>query len=395
MPSLCLYFQVHQPVRLNRFSVFNIGSEHHPKSAYFDNTLNQKIFEKVAYKCYLPTNHLMYDLIKEYNGQFKISYSITGTFVEFCEQYMPEVLDSFKDLKNTGCVDFIDETYYHSLCGLYDDLNEFEDQVRLHQQMLKKHFNHKADVFRNTECIYDNRIAQKVADLGYKAILTEGSNNILGWRSPNYLYNAASAPNLKVLMRNYQLSDDVGFRFSSKRWPGWPLTADKYSYWLSHNQGDVINLFMDYETFGEHQWNDTGIFDFLRHLPGETLKYDHLNFLTVSEACQRYPSHDAIDVPWAISWADEDRNVSTWLGNDMQVACFEELKALAPKIKQTNDPDLLHTWRLLQTSDHLYYCSTKGFEDGNVHAYFSPYDVPYDGFINYMNVIQDLKDKVE
>jgi len=374
--------------------VFNIGNTKDIHSTYFNKNLNQKIFEKVANKCYLPTNNLLLELIRKYDGKFRISYSLTGTFVEYCENYKPELLDSFKELFKTGAVDLIDETYFHSLSGLYDELYEFEDQIKMHRQMIRRIFNYKPKVFRNTEAIYDNRIARKIADLGYKGILTEGAEKILGWRSPNFMYKAVNA-NIKVLLRNYKLSDDVGFRFSARNWPGFPLTADKYADWMSNSYGDVINLFMDYETFGEHQWVETGIFEFLKHLPGEVLKHDSLDFATVSEAVERYNTVGEVDSPWAISWADEDRNVSTWLGNNMQIACFNELKDIGRKLKRRGDRDLLYIWRLLQTSDHLYYISTKGFEDGNVHAYFSPYDIPYDGFINYMNILQDLKEKAE
>ncbi len=394
MPSICFYFEVHQPFRLNHFSVFNIGNTRDVHSTYFNQHLNKKIFEKVANKCYLPTNNLLLDLIRQYDGKFRISYSLTGTFIEYCENYLPELIDSFKELFKTGAVDLIEETYFHSLSGLYDELDEFEDQVKMHRQMIRRIFNYKPKVFRNTEAIYDNRIARKIADLGYKGIITEGAERILGWRSPNFVYKPVNA-NIKVLLRNYKLSDDVGFRFSARNWPGFPLTADKYANWMSNSFGDVINLFMDYETFGEHQWVETGIFEFLRHLPDEVLKHDNLDFATVSEAVERYNPVGDIDAPWAISWADEDRNVSTWLGNNMQIACFNELKDIGKKLKRKGDRDLLYIWRLLQTSDHLYYISTKGFEDGNVHAYFSPYDIPYDGFINYMNILQDLKEKAE
>ena len=392
MTSICMYFEVHQPIRLNKFSVFNIGGQGN-HSEYFNRKLNEQIFIKVAKKCYLPTNNLLLELIRKYDGDFRVSFSLTGTFVEYCQNFMPEVIDSFKKLFSTGSVDLIEETYYHSLSSLYDEMDEFEDQVKMHRQMIKNIFNYKPRVFRNTEAIYDNRIAKKVEDMGYKGILTEGTEKILGWRSPNFLYKPLNA-NLKVLLRNYNLSDDVGFRFSAQMWKGWPLTADKYVNWMSKIQGDIINLFMDYETFGEHQWTETGIFDFLRHLPGEVLKHDHMDFVTTSTAVEKYDVVGEIDVPWAISWADEDRDVSTWLGNDMQIACFNELKDIGHKIKEKNDTELLTTWRRLQTSDHLYYCSTKGLADGDVHAYFSPYDGPYDGFINYMNILQDLKQKV-
>jgi alpha-amylase len=387
-----MYFEVHQPMRLNKFSVFNIGEENN-RSEYFNRKLNEQIFTKVAKKCYLPTNNLLLEFIRKHDGNFNISFSLTGTFVEYCQDFMPEVIDSFKKLFSTGSVDMMEETYYHSLSSLYEEMDEFEDQVKMHRQMIKNIFNYKPRVFRNTEAIYDNRIAKKIEDMDYKGILTEGTEKILGWRSPNYLYKPVNG-NIKVLLRNYNLSDDVGFRFSAQMWKGWPLTADKYAKWLSKIQGDIVNLFMDYETFGEHQWTETGIFDFLRHLPAEVLKHKHMDFITTSAAVEKYEVVGEIDVPWAISWADEDRNVSTWLGNDMQIACFNELKDIGHKIKEKNDRELLETWRKLQTSDHLYYCSTKGLADGDVHAYFSPYDGPYDGFINFMNILQDLKHKI-
>ena len=392
MTSVCIYFEVHQPIRLNRFSVFHIGSNN-SNSSYFNLKLNKEIFEKVARKCYLPTNNLLLDLINKYDGDFKVSFSLTGTFIEYCKSFMPDLIDSFKELFKTGAVDMIEETYYHSLSSLYDDLDEFEDQVKMHRQMIKRLFNYKPRVFRNTEAIYDNRIAKKVAEMGYKGIITEGTEKILGWRSPNYLYRPVDC-NLSVLLRNYTLSDDVGFRFSARLWKDYPLTAEKYSYWMAHNEGQLVNLFMDYETFGEHHWDDTGIFNFLSNLPSEVFKHKHLDFVTVREAIERYIPVGEIDVPWAVSWADEDRDVSTWLGNDMQRACFNELKNMSKKIKNSDDENLLMTWRRLQTSDHLYYVSTKGLQDGDVHAYFSPYDGPYEGFINYMNVLQDLKQKL-
>ena len=393
MTSICIYFEVHQPTRLNRFSVFNVGKNADPLSTYFNNELNYWIFEKVAKKCYIPTNKILLNLINEFDGRFRISFSLTGTFIEYCEKYMPSLLDSFKDLFATCAVDLIEETYFHSLSSLYEDLDEFEEQVLMHNKMIKRIFNYKPRVFRNTEAIFDNRIAKKISELGYKGILTEGTEKILDWRSPNYIYKPVNA-DIKVLLRNYTLSDDVGFRFSARGWPGYPLTADKYAYWLASCEGDLINLFIDYETFGEHQWIETGIFDFLDHLPKEVSKHHHLDFVTVSEAVERYEPVGEIDVPWAISWADEDRDVSTWLGNNMQIACFNELKELGKAIKQKKDKDLLYIWRLLQTSDHLYYLSTKGMQDGDVHAYFSPYSGPYEGFMNYMNILQDLKQRI-
>ncbi|HEC86762.1 MAG TPA: alpha-amylase [Thermoplasmatales archaeon] len=395
MPAVCCYFEVHQPFRINRFSVFHIGGDINPYDAYFNHDLNRKIFERVANKCYLPTNRLLLDLIKQFNGKFRISFSITGTFMEYCDRYMPEVMESFKELFRTGCVDLIGETYYHSLSGIFDDLSEFEDQVNLHRETLMRRFNYEPAVFRNTEAIYDNRIAKKIEEIGFRGIITEGTEKILGWRSPNYLYKPVNAPNLKVLLRNHQLSDDIAFRFSATGWNEFPLTAEKFGSWVSASEGDLVNIFMDYETFGEHQWPETGIFDFLRHLPDEILRYPNNEFITVREAVERFSPVGEIDVPFAISWADMERDVSTWLGNDMQIACFNELKEIGRRVKEKGDENLIRLWRLLQTSDHLYYISTKGLADGDVHKYFSPYSGPYEGFINYMNILQDLKQRVE
>lgn len=394
MSSVCLYFEVHQPLRLNRFSVFNIGKATDLYQDYFNHDLNKQIFEKVARKSYIPTNNLLLDLIKEHDNRFKVSFSITGTFIEYCKRYNQELIDSFKELLQTGAVDFIDETYFHSLSSMYDTLDEFEEQIWMHQKIMKDLFDYEPVVFRNTEAIYDNRIAQKIAEMGYKGIITEGSDTILNGRSPNYLYEPINT-DLAVLLRNYKLSDDIGFRFSSRQWNEYPLTAEKYADWLARSSGDLVNLFIDYETFGEHQWKETGIFDFLSHLPGEVLKHPHLDFVTVNDAINRFNTVGEIDVPWAISWADEERNVSTWLGNDMQKSCFYELQHLGYLLKKQNDDSLWYIWRLLQTSDHLYYMSTKGLEAGAVHAYFSPYSQPYQGFINYNNILQDLKQKIQ
>ncbi|MCD6469144.1 MAG: glycoside hydrolase family 57 protein [Thermoplasmata archaeon] len=394
MPAVCLYFEVHQPFRLNRFSVFSIGERINPAGTYFNHELNEKVFEKVARKCYLPTNQLLLDLIERFNGRLKVSFSITGTFMEYCDAHMPEVMESFRDLVKTGCVDLISETYYHSLASLFDDLTEFEEQVKLHRDTIMSRFGFTPTVFRNTEAIYDNRIAKKVEELGFKGIITEGTEKVLQWRSPNYLYKPVSSGNLKVLLRNYKLSDDVAFRFSSVEWSEFPLTADKFASWVAGSEGDVVNIFMDYETFGEHQWPETGIFEFLRHFPQEVVEKHGLEFVTVGEAVNRFNPVGEIDVPFAISWADTERDVSTWLGNDMQVACFNELKEIGRMVKEKDKPELLKLWRLLQTSDHLYYLSTKGLADGTVHKYFSPYEHPYEGFINYMNILQDLKQRV-
>jgi alpha-amylase len=390
MPSVCIYFQVHQPLRLSKFTVFSKAEI--PYKSYFDWDKNKKVFDRVARKCYLPTNELLLRLIDKNDSKFRISFSLTGVFVEQAERFNHDVLETFKQLFETGCVDFLDETYYHSLVSLYSE-GEFIEQVKEHRQMIKSLVNYKPTVFRNTEALFSNSIAKTVELMGYKAILAEGADYILGWRSPNFIYTPPNS-NLKVLLRNYRLSDDIGFRFSSRNWKEWPLMADKYASWLSRNEGQCVNLFMDYETFGEHQWEDTGIFGFLEHLPGEVLKHGNLDFKTTKEVAESYEPVGTFDVPHIISWADIERDASAWLGNEMQVYCFEQLKSFEEDLKKNKDEDLLHIWRLLQTSDNLYYLCTKWWADGDVHKYFNPYDSPYDAFVSYANIINDFREKV-
>jgi alpha-amylase len=385
MTSICFYFQVHQPVRLNRFNIFS------GNASYFDEIKNSHIFEKISNKCYIPTNKLLLNLIDEYKNKFKIAFSLTGVFIEQCQKYTPDVIESFKQLASTGNVEFLSETYYHSLAALFSQ-KEFEEQIKLHKNLINDLFGQKPKVFRNTEAMYSNSMAKIIENLGYKGIITEGHEKILSWRSPNYLYKPVGCENLVALLRNYKLSDDIGFRFSAKWWEEYPLTADKYAAWLSKCEGDCINLFIDYETFGEHQWQDTGIFEFLKHLPFETLKYNNLNFKTPSEVVKSYKPVGVVDVPNILSWADVDRDTSAWLENEMQKFAFEQMVKLEEKVKQ--NPELLKIWRLLQTSDHFYYMCTKWFADGDVHKYFNAYDSPYDAFINYMNVLQDIKNRL-
>ena len=394
MASICFYFQVHQPLRMRKFSIFEDNSKD-PYSLYFDVKLNREIFEKVAKKCYLPTNKIMLDLISKHDGKFKISYSLTGVFLEQCCSYMPQVLDTFEDLAKTGCVDFLSETYFHSLVSLFNDKSEFKDQIEQHKKILKELFNYSPIVFRNTEALFSNEIAKIIEDLGYKGIITEGIEHVLGWRSPDYLYRPKGCNKIKVLLRNYRLSDDVSYRFSARWWSGWPLTAEKYAAWLSRCEGQCVNVFMDYETFGEHQWEDTGIFDFLRNMPNEILKYENLNFKTPSEVVNSFEPVGEIDVPYHLSWADIERDTSAWLGNEMQRHCFSILEKLGQLAKEKGDQDLLHIWRLLGNSDHLYYMCTKAWADGDVHKYFSPFQSPYEGFMNYMNILQDFKTKLQ
>jgi len=382
MTNLCLYFQVHQPYRLRKYSLFDIGSHRN----YFDEQKNKEIMQKVAKKCYLPANKVIRNLIAKHED-FKASYSITGTAIKQFEEYAPAVLDSFKELADTGAVEFLSETSHHSLSVLYSK-DEFMHQVKEHKKLMKKHFNAKPVVFRNTELIYNNDIAKTTEQLGFKGILAEGWDGVLTWRSPNYVYAPANTRKLRLLMKNYRLSDDIAFRFSNQAWEGWPLTADKYADWVAPVLGDSVNLFMDYETFGEHQWEDTGIFNFLTHLPS-ALKRHNISFHHPSELLNVAPK-DTIDVPHLISWADVERDASAWLGNHMQQSAAENLYKLRAPILATKDKELIDAWRKLTTSDHLYYMCTKWFNDGDVHKYFNPYDNPYDAFIAFMNVLQDM-----
>ena len=386
MPSVCFYFQVHQPLRLRHYTVFDENDR------YFDDYKNASICRKVANKCYLPANRLILDLIRRFDGRFKVAYSITGVLLEQILSFSPEVMSTFDALAETGCVEFLAETYYHSLSFLYSR-DEFVEQVNKHIETINSYFGQKPRIFRNTELVYNNDLAELIESTGkFDAIITEGADHILGYRSPNFVYQPKGCKNLKLLLKNYPLSDDIAFRFSNRDWAQWPLTADKFAHWISNvnGNGNVVNLFMDYETFGEHQWEDTGIFDFMRHLPHEILKHPDNNFKTPSEVVQLYHSVDTVDVPHIISWADIERDLSAWVGNAMQSNAIHELYRLEKKIKQTDDEKIIADWRRLQASDHFYYMCTKYFADGDVHKYFNPYDSPYDSYINFMNVLDNL-----
>jgi len=392
MVSVCFYFQVHQPPRLRQYKVFDIGQNHD----YFDHKKNEDILKKIEAKCYLPANRLMLDLINMHSGKFKISYSITGLALEQMEQHAPEVIKSFQQLADTGCVEFLSETYYHSLSFLFSK-PEFIEQVRMHGKKIKELFGQKPTVFRNTELIFNNEMAKFVECLGYRGMLAEGADHILGWRSPAFLYKPVSTKKMKVLLKNYKLSDDIAFRFSNPSWEEHPLTVPKYARWINacNGNGHVVNLFMDYETFGEHQWATTGIFRFLKQLPGEILKHPDNDFVTPSEAFERYPHAGEIDVKNTVSWADVERDLSAWLGNSMQRFAAEQLYKLREPVLESGDKKLIEDWRKLTTSDHLYYMCTKWFADGDVHKYFNPYDSPYDGFIAFMNILNDMSARLK
>ncbi|MEK7460298.1 MAG: glycoside hydrolase family 57 protein [Patescibacteria group bacterium] len=392
MTSVCFYFQVHQPFRVKDYRVFDIGQD----SEYFNDKSdrsinNEKILHKVAGKCYLPANAVLLELLKKH-PEFKVSFSFSGVFLDQLEEFSPETLESFQKLVATGRVEVLGETYYHSLSFLYSP-EEFRRQVALHRAKIEKLFGVTPTVFRNTELIYNNALAEEVEKMGYKGIIAEGADHILEWRSPNFLYRPQGTQNLKLLLKNYRLSDDIAFRFSSKEWSEHPLTAPKFADWVSqvNGGGDVVNLFMDYETFGEHQWEDTGIFNFLRHLPDEIYKNPDNNFVTPSEAILRYNPVSLLDVHHFMSWADVERDLSAWISNPMQHDALESIYRMEEGALATNNSRIIEDWRRLQTSDHFYYMCTKWFNDGDVHKYFNPYNTPYEAFIAYMNALQDLK----
>ena len=390
MKTVCLYFQVHQPWRLKVYRFFNIGKDHN----YLDDFTNRAIMQKVARQCYLPMNALLLKLIKENKGAFKCSFSITGSAVEQFRAYAPEVLDSFRALAETGCVEFLAETYSHSLAAL-SSKEDFVEQVKLHSKMIKDEFGKKPVAFRNTELIYSDAIGEMVSELGFKTILAEGAKHVMGWKSPNFIYTNSIDNRLRVLLRNYKLSDDIAFRFSNQGWDQYPLTADKFAQWISDENGEVINLFMDYETFGEHQKATTGIFDFVKALPKAILKQQDVCFATVSEAAKAYQPVGVLHCPHVMSWADEERDVTAWLGNELQNEAFSKLYALKDKVKALKNADFEYVWNFMQTSDHFYYMATKWLSDGDVHSYFNPYGSSYEAFINYMNVLSDFEIEVE
>jgi alpha-amylase len=382
-----MYFQVHQPFRFRRYRFFDIGNEHY----YYDDYSNESIFRKISEKCYLPANQLLLELIRKYQGRFKVAFSVSGIAIDQMELYAPDVLDSFKALAETGHVEFLAETNAHSLVSLRNE-TDFRKQVGEHVDKVKRHFNHDPVVFRNTELVYSDEIGARVARMGYEGMLTEGAKHILGWKSPNYLYCNAIDPKLKVLLKNFKLSDDIAFRFSDRGWGEYPLTAEKFVGWINRigKNEETVNLFMDYETFGEHQWEETGIFEFLKSIPETVFADSDFTFSSPSEVIRALQPVSSIHVPYPISWADEERDLTAWLGNELQEEAFNRLYDLADKLELVNDPVLEKDWNYLQVSDHFYYMCTKFFSDGAVHSYFNPYDTPYDAFINYMNILSDF-----
>lgn len=394
--DIVLYLHAHQPFRVKPYSVFSAGHDH----MYFNyeqpgsDMNNRFIIDKVSEKSYLPTNEVLIGLLNEH-PEFHVSLSITGTLIEQLEAWRPDVLESFQRLVACGRVEIVAETYYHSLAFFYSRA-EFVRQVAMHADKIREVFGVGTTSFRNTELSYNNDLAYWADEAGFEAIITEGWDPVLGWRSPNFVYQPAYTENIKLLMKNYRLSDDIAFRFSNKGWSEWPLTTEKYCHWLNDGDphGEVVNLFMDYETFGEHQWADTGIFDFLRALPREWLKQPGNGFKTITQAARAYDAKDAIDVSHTITWADTERDLTAWLGNAMQVNAISALYSLEHHVMSSGNADLIGDWRKLQTSDHFYYMCTKWFTDGDVHAYFSPYDSPYNAFMYFMNSFRDVEGRI-
>jgi alpha-amylase len=389
--AIVLYLHAHQPYRLRHYTIFDASKAHNyfetNKEASYD---NRKIIEKIALKSYLPTNKLLLELLNKY-PDFHINLSLSGVFLEQLQEWSPIALRSFQDLVNTGKVEIAAETYHHSLAFFYNRA-EFEIQVKMHRDKIYELFKKDPVVFRNTELAYNNDLAKWAEVAGFKGILAEGWDPVLGWKSSNFMYRPADTKNIKLLLKNYKLSDDIAFRFSNKDWKEWPLTADKFTHWLNHTKdGEIFNLFMDYETFGEHQWEDHGIFEFLKNLPEKWLGNSGNTFMTFSQAIETFDPKGEVDMPNTVTWADSERDLTAWVGNPMQQQAINALYGFSDNILSTNDLQLIEDWRKLQTSDHFYYMCTKWFSDGDVHAYFSPYNSPYEGFMNFMNAYQDIR----
>jgi len=387
MKKICLYFQVHQPLRLRTYRFFDIGQFHN----YFDDYANRSNIRRLSEKCYLPTNNILLDLLKRYKGKFKVTFSLSGVFLDQIQQYAPETLETFQKLAKTGNVEFLAETDAHSLVSLKDKA-EFLEQIKTHSKKIKDLFGFKTVTFRNTELLYSNDIGKDVFEIGYKGVLAEGSKHILGWRSPHFAYVNPTCPKQKILLRNYKLSDDISLRFSDKNWDQWPLNAERYASWLNEIDAkeEIINLFMDYETFGEHNSADSGIFGFLSYLPEAILKYKNIEFVTPAEAIKELQPVSPINIHYPTSWTDEERDITAWLGNELQQDAFNKLYEILEFVQNMDNPEVKKIYKYLQTSDHFNYMSTKWFSDGQPHLRFNPYSTPYEAYINYRNVLNDF-----
>ena len=386
--SICIYFQIHHPERLRKYQFFDIGKKHN----YFDNYANRSELEDLAEHCYLPANALLLELINKYKGKFKVAFSITGSAIDQLEMHTPEVIRSFQELAQTGSVEFLAETYSHSLASLSDDTDEFEQQVKRHTTAIKQLFGKKPVTFRNTSLIYSDTIGERVAKLGFKTMLTDGAKHVLGWKSPNFVYKNAIDENLNLLLKNSKLSDDIAIRFSDRNWSEYPLTSEKYISWVKNSLQDseVLNLFMNYEVIGYYNNAQSGIFDFLRYFIVYMMEDDNYEFLLPKEVAKKHPTKDVLPVPYPISWTDEERDTTSWLGNELQKEAFRELFKIQPEVRKKKNADLIDDYTRLQASEHFYFMRTKLFSGADYHKYRLPYDSPYEAFINYMNVLSDF-----
>ena len=391
--SICIYFQIHHPERLRKYQFFDIGKKHN----YFDNYANRSELEDLAENCYLPANALLLDLIKKYEGKFKVAFSISGSAIDQLEMHTPEVIRSFQELAQTGQVEFLAETYSHSLASLSEDTDEFELQVKRHSTAIKELFGKKPVTFRNTSLIYSDKIGKRVADLGFKTMLTDGAKHVLGWKSPNFVYRNALDENLNLLLKNSKLSDDIAIRFSDRNWSEYPLTSEKYVDWVSHSLQDteVLNLFMNYEVIGHYNRAESGIFDFLRYFIQQIAENPNYQFLLPKEVTKKHTAKDILPVPYPISWTDEERDITSWLGNELQKEAFTELFKIQPLVKKKKNAELNEDYSRLQASEHFYFMRTKLFSGADYHKYILPYESPYEAFINYMNVLSDFIERVK
>lgn len=391
--SICIYFQIHHPERLRKYQFFDIGKKHN----YFDNYANRSELEDLAENCYLPANALLLDLIKKYEGKFKVAFSISGSAIDQLEMHTPEVIRSFQELAQTGQVEFLAETYSHSLASLSKDTDEFELQVKRHSAAIKELFGKKPVTFRNTSLIYSDKIGKRVADLGFKTMLTDGAKHVLGWKSPNFVYKNALDENLNLLLKNSKLSDDIAIRFSDRNWSEYPLTSEKYADWVSHSLQDteVLNLFMNYEVIGHYNRAESGIFDFLRYFIQQITENPNYQFLLPKEVTKKHTAKDILSVPYPISWTDEERDITSWLGNELQKEAFTELFKIQPLVKKKKNAELNEDYSRLQASEHFYFMRTKLFSGADYHKYILPYESPYEAFINYMNVLSDFIERVK
>lgn len=391
--SICIYFQIHHPERLRKYHFFDIGKKHN----YFDNYANRSELEDLAETCYLPANALLLELIKKYEGKFKVAFSISGSAIDQLEMHTPEVIRSFQELAKTDCVEFLAETYSHSLASLSEDTDEFEQQVKKHVGAIKNLFGKKPVTFRNTSLIYSDKIGERVSKLGFKTMLTDGAKHVLGWKSPNFVYKNATDENLSLLLKNSKLSDDIAMRFSETHWDEYPLTSEKYARWISHSlqETEVVNLFMNYDVIGYYNRAESGIFDFLRYFVKNIIEDTDYQFLTPKEVVKKHEPKDVLHVPFPISWTDEERDITSWQGNELQKEAFSQLFKIQPLVKKKKNIELSDDYSRLQASEHFFYMRTKLFSDSDYHKYVSPYDSPYEAFINYMNILSDFIDRLE